>query len=69
MAELGSASAPSHIDIKHVRSHRDVKGPAEIGNDAADALANKFRYKERRQLPFHPASSGRSHFTAAPTVV
>ncbi len=45
---------PSHIDIKHVRSHRDVKGPAEIGNDAADALANKFRLHGKKAAPALP---------------
>ena len=33
----------ARLEFEHVRSHSDEKGPAEIGNDEADRVANAFR--------------------------
>jgi hypothetical protein len=39
---------PSHIKMQHVRSHTNGRDPKEIGNEAADFLANQFRAHGKR---------------------
>jgi hypothetical protein len=39
------------IKIEHVSSHKGTLTPEQVGNDAADRLANSFRVKGESSLP------------------